>query len=203
MNTVLKAPIEIVAPATDTAIPENLFADLSKLRISQEFVEEAGVKKHLATVPIRKPHRHAWFRVHPAHCETFGLIQLGTEKEFYLVTPAMKAVVPTEVSPYQIFYYVTRENTPALWPVRLPAADGKDNEWWRSAREAAAKAMGVWTRIMADIELGAYQIMTADSLAIEPVWPDEPFNKVVEIAFRDRVINRPDHEVIRKLAGLI
>jgi hypothetical protein len=190
---------------SDTAVSEHLFSDLSKLRMSQDFIGEAGVKKHLATVPVRKPHKHDWFRVHPSETyrETFGLIPLGADKEFYLVAPVMVSELVTEVAPFRIYCCVNRQGTVTLWPVRLPGPDGKDMEWWRSAHEAAAGAMTVWTRLTANKDLGAYDIATAPKLTAEPGFPDQPFAELLRIAFRDRLIDRIDHEVVRKLRGLV
>src|SRR5215469_12898950 len=41
------------------------FANLSELRLSQSFIESAGAKKALTTVPVRKPNPQDWVRVHP------------------------------------------------------------------------------------------------------------------------------------------
>jgi hypothetical protein len=49
MNTPEQKP-EADNPATDDSFP-----DLSKLRLSQEFLETAGAKKILTTVPVHKP----------------------------------------------------------------------------------------------------------------------------------------------------
>ena len=35
----------------------------------------------------------------------------------------------------------------------------------------------------------------------EPVWPTESFEEIVKIAFRDKLIDRPDHPVIKRLRG--
>ena len=39
--------------------------DLANLRLDQSFVETAGVKKLLTTVPVRKPNPQDFVRVHP------------------------------------------------------------------------------------------------------------------------------------------
>ncbi len=39
--------------------------DLESLRVSQDFVKDSGVKKLLTTVPVRKPNRQDFVRVHP------------------------------------------------------------------------------------------------------------------------------------------
>jgi hypothetical protein len=39
--------------------------DLKNLRLDQNFVETAGVKRLLATAPVRKPGKQDYVRVHP------------------------------------------------------------------------------------------------------------------------------------------
>jgi hypothetical protein len=53
---------QAVDPATDA---NESFPDISKLRLSQEFLESAGAKKILTTVPVRKPNKQDFVRVHP------------------------------------------------------------------------------------------------------------------------------------------
>ena len=44
--------------------PKNLL-DIEGLRLSQDFTSMAGVKKLITTVPVRKPDRQSFVRVHP------------------------------------------------------------------------------------------------------------------------------------------
>jgi hypothetical protein len=73
---------------------------------------------------------------------------------------------------------------------------------WRSQREAAELAMSKWTRVKANISLGAYEMSTAEGVMAEPVWPDATFQELLKIAFRDRMITSLDHLVIKRLRGL-
>src|SRR6516162_5223943 len=61
--------------------------DLANLRLAQNFNETAGVKKLLRTVPIRKPSKQDFIRVHadPAFRENFAIIELKEDREVYLV----------------------------------------------------------------------------------------------------------------------
>ena len=43
----------------------NPFDDLMSLRLDQSYADTVGVKKLLTTVPVRKPHRQEFVRVHP------------------------------------------------------------------------------------------------------------------------------------------
>jgi hypothetical protein len=88
-----------------------------------------------------------------------------------------------------------------LWPIRLPAPDGKYNPWHKSAETAAEKAMQRWVRMTANMSLGAYEIFEASANIPDPTWPAEPFTELLRIAFRDRLVDRPDHPVILQLRG--
>jgi hypothetical protein len=61
--------------------------DLSKLRVSQNFLETTSVKKLLTTVPIRKPGAQDFIRVHPSpkYRETFAFLELKEDREVYIV----------------------------------------------------------------------------------------------------------------------
>ena len=52
-----------------------------------------------------------------------------------------RARAPGEFVTKTLFLAINRQGTVFFWPVRLPSPDGKDIEWWRSAREAAEMAM--------------------------------------------------------------
>ena len=63
------------------------------------------------------------------------------------------------------------------------------------------RAMTRWVRIKANMSLGAYEIFEAEGSIPDPVWPDLSFGEIYRIAFRDRLINSPDHPVIKRLHG--
>jgi hypothetical protein len=77
--------------AIETASPPtaNDPFDLSRLTLSQDFVQTAGVKRLVLTVPIRKPTPQEFIRVHPdpAYRAVLAVIELKDDREFYLLTP--------------------------------------------------------------------------------------------------------------------
>jgi hypothetical protein len=194
-------------PVTATAAPNptpDLFDDLAKLRLSQTFAETGGVKKLLRTVPVHKPHPQDFFRVNPdpAFRENFPIIELKEEREEYLVAPALVPELAGEFISKTLFTAINRQGVTFLLPVRLPTADGRQSEWHRSMREAAELAMGKWVRVKANMALGAYEMFIAESVMVEPVWPDISFSEILRLAFRERVIDRLDHPVLKRLRGL-
>jgi hypothetical protein len=178
--------------------------DLASLRLNPSFIETAGVKKLLTTVPARKPSPQDFVRVHPApeYRENFALIDLKDDREDFLVRPEILPSLMTEVVYKTIFTAINRQGVVFLWPVRLPATDDRKSAWLRSAREAAEKAMEQWLRVQSNMSLGAYEITPAAIEMAQPVWPDHSFQELVRIAYRDRMITSLDHPVVKRLRGL-
>ena len=198
--------MKVVNPATlssNDAVAADPY-DLSNLRLSQSFTETAGVKKLLTTVPVRKPHKQDFVRVHPSehYRADVLMVELKEDRESYLVSRNMVDELATEAEPFSLYTAINRQGVVFLWPVRLPAPDGKVNEWHRSLREAAETAVGKWSRVRANMSLGAYESTVAESAIADPVWPEASFKELIRIGFRDRVIDTATHAVVRRLRGL-
>jgi hypothetical protein len=193
-------PDPVEATATPVAPPDPF--DLSKLRLDQSFVESSGVKKLLTTVPVRKPNSQDFVRVHPSpeYRAALAVIELKEDREIYLLTPAIARELPGEFVMVMLFTTINRQGVIHLWPVRLPAPDGRTLEWHRSAMDAAEMAMRRWVRVRANMSLGAYEIIEAATTA-EPEWAAVSFQELLRIAFRDRLVDRLDHPVIKRLRG--
>ena len=179
--------------------------DLERLRLSQDFPNQVGVKKALLTVPVRKPDRQWFIRVHPDpawRLET-AVLELKEERETYLVDPEMWSELPGDLVPKVLFTAMNRQGVVFLWPVRLPGEDGRGNAWHRSALEAADLAMKGWVRIAANMSLGAYEVFEATGELPEPEWPEKDFQSLLEIAFKDHFVRSLDHPVIRRLRGAL
>ena len=177
--------------------------DVSQLRLSQNFADAIGVKKALLTVPVRKPGRQDFVRVHPDptyRIET-AVIELKDENETYLVAPHLWSELPTEVTPKILFSAINRQGVLFLWPVRLPGSDGRSNPWNETALSAAQMAMNKWIRVASNRSLGAYEIYEASGDLADPEWPDISFQKIIEVAFRANFIESFDHPVIKRLLG--
>ena len=56
---------EVDQPQVSEEKSEDPFADLSKLRMSQEFADNLGVEKLLTKIQSGKPDRQSYFQIHP------------------------------------------------------------------------------------------------------------------------------------------
>jgi hypothetical protein len=196
---------EATAPAPSD--PEvDYFANPEALRLSQSFIETAGVKKLLTTVPVRKPNPQDFNRVNPDpqyRLNGVALIKLRDDRdEIFVLTPPIARELTGEFAMATIFTAVNRQEVTFLWPVMLPDPQGRPNEWRRSAAEAAEKAMGSWVRVKANMSLGAYEIFQAQSSMSDPVWPEQSFQELLRIGFRDRLVTSLEHPIVKRLRGL-
>ena len=177
--------------------------DPSHLRLSQNFASTIGVKKALVTVPVRKPNRQDYVRVHPD--EEFRLEtavrELHEERETYLVEPSLWPELPGELTPKVLFTTINRQGVITIWPVRLPDENGRLDNWSSSALEAAKLAEDKWVKIVANMSLGAYEVYEATGNIPDPEWPDKSFIDILEVAFKGLYITEPDHPVLRRLRG--
>jgi hypothetical protein len=181
--------------------------DPAALRLSDAGMAGLGVKKALLSVPVRKPDKSWFVRTHPdpAYRLQTAVVELKEDRggETDLVAPHLWPALAGEstFAPRALFTAVNRQGVPFLWPVRLPAADGRLDEWSRTALEAAGLASAGWIRVAANMALGAYDVFQATGDLPEPEWPDLPFRELLRVAFRERFIQSEDHPVLRRLRG--
>jgi hypothetical protein len=180
------------------------FDDLEGLRLPPEN-EILGAKKTIMSVPVGKPDRQHFVRVHPDPEYRFdsALLELKLDREIYLVMPQVALEIPGEYFRATVFTCINRQGNVSLWPIRLPDPDGRQLEWHRTAREAAEMAMKRWLRVVANRSIGAYDVYEATGNIPEPEWPDIGFKELLKIAFRDRLIDNPHHPVLKRLRGAV
>src|SRR5262245_12472880 len=178
--------------------------DPENLRLDQAFTEQVAVKKLLTTIPVRKPNKQTYFRVHPSdkYRNLFPMIDLKDDREEYIVVKALVPQLISEIVYKQLCLAITRQGTLFFLPLRVPGPDGKDNEWWRSLREHAERAQTHWIRVVPNNDLGAYEAVQAGDNVGDPEWPDQDFWALIKIAFKDYLITSVDHPVVRRLRGL-
>jgi hypothetical protein len=177
------------------------------LRVDVSFEGTVGVKNVLTVVPVRKPHKQEFVRIHPNpsfQLSPAALIQLQNERETYLVTPSMTPELVGQFTLNALYLGITRQKVLFIWPVRLPPEDGRVMDWHRSIAEAATLAVDKWVRVTPNMPKSAYDIDYAIGDLGEPEWPkDKTFPEILRIAFKDRLIDSPDHLVIKRLRGEI
>jgi hypothetical protein len=179
--------------------------DPARLRLSPNLTAALGVKKHLTTVPVRKPSKEWFVRCHPDEKYRLStyVVDLKEDNETYLVAPDLWDHLADEstFSPRLLVTAINKQGTVFLWPIRLPGSDGRHDDWSKSALEAANFATKGWVRVQANMSLGAYDVFEASRNVGEPEWPTLPLNELLRVAFKDRYIASIDHPVLKRLRG--
>jgi hypothetical protein len=176
--------------------------DLAKLRLPQHF-SAGAVEKFITTIPIRKPDRFTFIRVHPDeayHLPTL-MFDLKEERETYLVDESLRDDLATDLVAKIIFPVITRQGVLFLWPVRLPDESGKLDNWNRSALEAAQLAMAGWVRVSSNLPLGGYDVIRPKADFPDPVWPGLDLQQMLAIAFKHFFIDSLEHPRLRAIRG--
>jgi hypothetical protein len=178
---------------------------LEAIRLPQDYLVTPISKGVIVRVSVGKPGRQEFFTAHPSEDYQAALCLLKMRDSgdtFYVVSPALAPELELEVSHYRVLTYATRGGKVGLWPIPLPGPDGRENPWHASAFAAADIAMkGNWVRLIANMQIGSYECVQALNASAEPEWPEESFEDLLRIAFRDRFITSLDHEVLKKLRG--
>src|SRR5262245_11013576 len=133
----------------DSVLVTEAHFDPATLRLSQNFHESLGVKKALITVPVRKPIKQDFIRVHPdqAYRLETAVLNLKEEREVYLIAPGLWPELSGEITPMVLVTAINRQNVTFLWPIRLPGSDGRTDGWSSSALEALRMAETRWVRV--------------------------------------------------------
>lgn len=177
--------------------------DLNALRLPQNFGESLGVKRLITRVPVRKPLKTEFFRVRSGEAWRVPtmILELKEESETFLVLPAVWDAISELLRPAMLHLAIDRRNNVFLIPIPLPGEDGRRNPWHQSLAEVVSMAESKWVRSVANKHVGAYDMFVAEGELAEPEWPDTSLQEYVEIAFRGRLIDSPEHLVIQQLRG--
>jgi hypothetical protein len=195
-------PLSVIAEeVTLPPLVEDLFSNLEAIRIDPASTLDPSVVKVTPHIPIRKPSKESFIRVHTEYSLDTTVLELKEEQSVQLVNPTLRPSLAAEscVVVRRLVLGITRQGTPFIWPLRLPA-EGKRDLWAMSALEAAEAAKSQWIRVRANLSLGGFEYDVA-RLDWEPVWPAEPFNELLRKAFKGAHIESLDHPTLKMLRG--
>ncbi|MGY3147711.1 hypothetical protein ACVWYQ_004710 [Bradyrhizobium sp. USDA 3397] len=208
MSTLIDTDVAVSPPASAPrpSQPTNFFADLEQFKVDMKEAGLEGAEEVLSSVSVRKPPAEDYVRVHPDREMTITVAlhesRDGYTSEYFIVMPKMlSTMIGLRGAFYaQLYVTVTRSGSAMLWPVKLPTG-GAGNPWYESALHGAELAKANWIRIFADAGQKQYRIMKALGENNPPKFPNKPMNELLEIAFKNHVIDNDDHPICRKLRG--
>ncbi|MCX6975539.1 MAG: hypothetical protein NTZ94_14860 [Verrucomicrobia bacterium] len=189
---------------TTTEIPQpaaDLFASLDTLRVVPEGTDGALVQQLLNHVPVRKPSKEWFFRIHPTYSLDALIVELKEEGDTLLVAPSLQGYLLDEkcVCHRTLRLGINRQGNVFVWPVRRPL-EGRKDGWATTSCDAVALAEVNWTRMQADMNLGGYKLAVA-KVEGEPKWPEQDFPEILRLAFKGAVVDSLDHPTLKRLRG--
>lgn len=189
--------------------------DLEALKLKPNAAGKIKIAPLLITLPTRKPTKEEYFRIRPGAewMMEFPIYEskggTGGENKNYLVMPEFQSELEERklLKPVR-FYLGIVWTTNILFLSEVGIKNNKDgvlNSWNKSRIELYELAKEKWISISSNDPLGAYCGAVAKSNLEEPVWPDKPANigEAIELAFKNNVIDNPNHPILKKLRGEI
>jgi hypothetical protein len=175
--------------------------------LRQTSLADIAVERVMLSVPVKRPGKQEFFRVHPDLAYTLDAYLLertdGLDRETFLVTPNFHAELLGELRLKRIFTCVNKRGTVFLWPANVPTPDNTmGRSWAESALQIADYAKTSWVRMVGRRDANDYEMFKAKGDLGSPEWPDKSFRDLLALAFAgDGLIDREDHPVIRELNG--
>jgi hypothetical protein len=183
--------------------PASVFDDLEALRITDDGGPKRKERRLLASVSTKRPGEAQYFRVHDdedmslvGHVYTF-------EKDgsvwFVPRGPAYDELneLTSKLRRVRLFLCLTKRGSVSFWPV----SQSDPGTWGASAREIVEIARTRWIRVVSNREEGCYVPFEPEDPLPDPTWPDKSLSELLKLAFKGRVIDRPDHPIIEDLKG--
>lgn len=192
------------SPQSDPRVDQALgvFSDLTQLEVSPTAMIAA--EEILTCIPVRKPKNNEFVRVSPDHppLTTVIYVEKDEGEEFYFVVPEMRAQLIAGVTIKTLVLAVNQMGTPFIWPVPATGDESSRKDTWNESHRAAyQKAKEKWTKMVADRVAKMYRIYIAAGQLAEPKFPDKPWNELLALAFNNRMIDNPEHPVVKAMRG--
>jgi len=151
----------------------------------------------LVSLPVRKPNKGQFFRIHPTLHADVNLFKIESSSgtETYAVYPDMVGMLDG-IQLYTLFLGIHRDGSCFLWPISATSSDG----WSRSGRQIAIAAMEKWVRLVADRSANTYMKRVANNFNDDAQFPaNKTFEELLSLAFGDgRIIDTADHHIVKE-----
>jgi hypothetical protein len=185
--------------------------DWNALAQDTTYQEIAKVQKNQTRIHIGKPSKEKFFRVHPEYELDLALIEIKESNDLrgiYLPSqnPSNELLKiirsqPGVVRMKKLKLGIYPDGSIFIWALNLN--NGKvTNAWNQTALDGSIIAKEQWVKLLASMENGYYEVLTAITPMKDPVWPEERFSRILDKAFNGRVVESVEHPVISYLLGI-
>lgn len=189
-------------PAERRTTAAAVFADMARLR-EDEAAPLVSTEEVLVNVAVRRPKSGEFFRVHPSEemQMTLGVYDDRDEQAVYYVLPELRPLLGEQVRQALLVTCVNQAGVLFLWPIKLASDGGGSRGWADSAIRAATLGKTKWVRVIGELKNQAYRVFAALGELPEPTWPARSLQELLTLAFEGRIVDHPEHAVVRHLQG--
>lgn len=175
---------------------------LSSLALPKKTAQNAaGVEDGREEVSVGKPPKKKYIRVRPGEEWWTVLPLINYDGELYLIADEQaQKELEDEINAYVIKVWVTQHGSKGLWAIRVLGEDEK-NDWITSALKCCGEAEEGWVK---PVNKGNQWVPRhAKSLTVEPEWPEEDLEELVNQAFdEEHLVDHINHSFVKLQLGI-
>lgn len=173
--------------------------NFTAFRMGQDFAS-VSVKPVLTRIACRKPNKTEFFRTHLEFEFPTAVFEDTETREVYLVSPSLWTELGNDLKKKIFVLCTNRSGVPFIWAITAPDPE-RSSSWTETAMAAAQLGKQHWVRIKADMAAQAYEVVIAENLRDVPTWPEKSVDEILELTFKNRIIDNNEHPILRKLRG--
>jgi hypothetical protein len=190
---------KVEEPPAPTGIPPT--HELAKFKArSRVNVQETQRVSRTYAIDLRKPNDQEFVKVRAGFEVFLDCFKLKENGRLYIFLPEVEPYLKAKhIRQYRLVLAMSfGAVTPFVWPLVVPM-DDLGRVWHQSAMGAAKHAEEEWVRIETDKK--NYVAYTVPKPLPDPVWPEEDFLDLVDLAFKNSKLDTLDHPVLKRLRG--
>jgi hypothetical protein len=161
------------------------------------------------TIRVRKPvNEKEFFRLHPGRdyqmsASLYTPVEAeDLRSEPYLVLEPFRGYFTAKaLTPVTLRLAINSLDTLFLWDIKRPRRDERKSDYHISLEDAEAAAETNWTKLVWNGPNRSYDLEPAEDDLGDPEFGDKPLVHWIKLAFRDRVVNKGNHPLIRDFKG--
>jgi hypothetical protein len=187
---------DLTLPSSAVSAPSDIEATIAGILNDQRLADEV-VSYDVGQLVMGRPNKVMPFQIHPTLvCDVMLYVKAGVQRQYYVVARNMERWIDG-AGRYTVFFGVYMDGSRFLWPISATSSDNYN----KSARQIAIKAMHEWTRLVSERAKGSYTGRFFPKLAKVPEWGQPTtFTKLLaEAVGSEGIIMSKDHPVYREL----
>jgi hypothetical protein len=201
----MSEPLKLVTADVEID-PLNPFANLDVLRNLQDY-EEFLAGETISTFPVRTLKEGMHLRVNPD--PQYTLLRqhvLDTRQGVYFIWPPFELALGPLPRCCNLHVAVDGHGGYFILLIKQPNRGQDENPWLETARMVSAAAMQGWVRVTKPTSTGGkadrWGYVDVPHAMFDPKWPTKSMPDILAATFPDRVINKPDHDLIKQYEQL-